>query len=318
MKPYTIHHSYKFLAFAILGAVALVSYRAEPDLFKTPSAESATLVDITGYAWANTPQSAGAPETGTNQGLGWISMNGTNYGVSLDTDTGNFSGYAWVGNGDDGAGSTGWVDFAPTSGYPGAPFHGVKKEGNTLTGWAKVLSLNSENSNNGWIKMSKDASDGDVDYGVTIDPSTGRFSGYAWGSDVIGWVDFAPATAAASGDEVHIVTIACTSDKVVSWGSCTGDDPAFCSSNPSGTPIPGTQLGTCGIGYSGYASQSCNTGKTCGGSCSGDADCDGGETCLLGTLRCGSAETGCGNGTCNAGETLLTCPQDCKGKVQQF
>lgn len=315
MKSHFAYYSYKLLSFVVLGAVILISYHTEPNLFKTSSAESATLVDIIGYAWANTPQSSGAPETGTNQGLGWISMNGTNYGVSLDIDTGNFSGYAWIGNGDDGAGSTGWIDFAPASGYPGAPFHGVKKEGNTLTGWAKVLSM----GNDGWIKMSKDASDGGVDYGVAIDPSTGRFSGYAWGSEVIGWVDFAPTTAAESGEEVHIATIACTLGNVTLWSQCSEEDPAFCSLNPAGTPIPGTQFGTCGVGYSGtVVAPGCSTGKTCGGVCTGDADCGGGETCLLGTLRCGSAATGCGNGSCDAGETLLTCPQDCKGKVQQF
>lgn len=312
---------YKVFSISVIGLVLAVSYGygTNATFFTTPKVESATNVDVLGYAWANTPQSAGDPQTGTDQGLGWISMNGTNYGVTVDLDTGDFSGYAWIGNGDDGAGSTGWVDFAPTSNPPGLPRHGVRKEANgTLTGWAKVISMYNEDPSTGWIKMSKDATDGGANYGVTIDGS-GKFSGYAWGSDVLGWIDFAPAIAGSNG--VRLSTLACTAGVVLSsggsWGACS-EDPAFCSSNPSGTPITGTQVGTCGTGYSGTTTQGCSTGKTCGGLCTSDIDCGGGEVCLLGTGRCGNPTTGCGNGTCNAGETLLSCPQDCKGGVQQF
>lgn len=314
MKSYPIHRWCRVSSFVILGAVLLVAYRSDPNLFKSPRVESATSVNITGYAWANTPQSTGTSETGTDQGLGWIRFNGENHGVTLDLETGNFSGHAWIGNGDDGAGSTGWIDFAPTTGFPGAPFHGVRRVDNTLIGWAKVVSMGDD----GWIKMSKDASDGGADYGVTI-AVDGAFSGYAWGSDVIGWVNFASEIAVAEGSEVHLDTATCTPDNVIlPWGSCN-DDPEFCSSYPSRTPIPGTQLGTCGGGYSGYASQDCSTGLSCGSSpCTSDDDCGGGETCLPGTSTCGSGATGCGNGTCNVGESLLTCPQDCKGTIRQF
>jgi len=39
----------------------------------------------------------------------------------------------------------------------------------------------------------KNIGDGAVsaDYGVNINPADGSFSGYAWGSDVIGWLSFA-------------------------------------------------------------------------------------------------------------------------------
>lgn len=320
MIKFPLYKLHKFIAFGIIGVILAIASLSNNDFLKAPRAESATIVDVLGYAWANTPQSAGDPATGTDQGLGWISMNDPSvpYGVQLDLDTGLFSGYAWIGNGDDGAGSTGWVDFAPAGPYPGDPQHGVKKEGNLLTGWAKVLSMNAENSNNGWIKFSKDASDGGADYGVTVG-TDGTFSGFAWGSEVIGWVDFAPAIAGADG--AHIDFPPCTAPVVESsggsWGSCT-EEPTFCSTNPSGTPITGTRVGVCGDGYTGTAVEGCSIGKTCGSSCATDGDCGGGEVCLLGTLTCGSATTGCGNSTCDTGESLITCPQDCKGTFKQF
>ena len=282
----------------------VVTYQSNPDLFKASNAESATLVDITGYAWTNTPQSAGTPETGTDQGLGWISMNGTNYGVQIDLE-GNFSGYAWIGNGDDGAGSTGWVDFAPTIGFPGAPSHGVRREGNTLTGWAKVVSMYNENTANGWIKMSGTAGDGGS-YGVTINPSTGKFSGYAWGSDVIGWVNFAPTISGVTCPSC----VSCTN-----WSEWVETD---CATVPVGTPIEQTRYRTCG---STPETETLPTGKTCGSSCAGDPSvCGGGQTCVESTSTCTSNPGGvsCPNGTCDDGESLLTCPQDCKGTVQQF
>lgn len=50
----------------------------------------------------------------------------------------------------------------------------------------------------GWIKLSGIAADGSS-YGVTLDiisgsPTENKFSGYAWGSDVVGWIDFGAST----------------------------------------------------------------------------------------------------------------------------
>lgn len=318
MKKLISYRLQKIFSFVILGAIFLVAYQANPDFFRALKVESATNTKVLGYAWANTPQSSGTPIAGINQGLGWISMNGASYGVVIDLDTGNFSGQAWIGNGNGNEGSTGWVDFAPTGPYPGVPLHGVRKEGNVLTGWAKVLSMNNEYPDMGWIKFSKDVGDAGVDYGVTVD-ANGVFSGYAWGSEVIGWVDFAPAIAGV--DRPHIENPPCTAGVVIpsggSWGSCA-DDPTFCEVNPPGTAITGTQIGICGFGYSGNATQSCSTGKTCGSSCTTNSNCGGGEVCLPGTLKCGSPSGGCGNNTCDVGENITSCPQDCKGKFQQF
>lgn len=129
----------------------------------------------TGYAWSSN--------------FGWISFNCTNdtpecassnYGVSVDPATGDFSGYAWSPN-------AGWIDFAPVGPYPETPNYSAQYSmaDSEVTGWAKVLAWGVD----GWIKMNGSWTDG-----VSIDPATGDFSGYAWnGADTeagMGWVSF--------------------------------------------------------------------------------------------------------------------------------
>lgn len=120
---------------------------------------------VTGYAWSDN--------------IGWIQMNPAFGGVQVDSSTGNFSGYAWSDN-------IGWVDFAPTSGFPEAPNEGAKLNLSTgqITGWIKAIAADN-NGWDGWIKMS-----GSWSNGVSVNLATGAFSGYAWGSDVVGWVSF--------------------------------------------------------------------------------------------------------------------------------
>lgn len=140
--------------------------------------------NVTGYAWSDND--------------GWISFgcgndsscNTVEYGVDIDATTGLFSGYAWSDN-------SGWISFN-TSDLAGCPsgtcearvtggFIGEFPK--AVTGWAKVLSLVSE-SGGGFISLSGAA----PDYGVQL-ASDGKFSGYAWASDGIGWISFGTTTA---------------------------------------------------------------------------------------------------------------------------
>lgn len=124
---------------------------------QTPSVSAANQSALFGYAWSSN--------------IGWLNFRGLTknnktFGVSLDNDTGAFSGYAWSPN-------IGWVDFG-----------GVRLESNKITGWAKAL-VGDVDTTDGWdglIKMS------DSNYGVSLDNC--NLSGYAWGSDVIGWLSF--------------------------------------------------------------------------------------------------------------------------------
>lgn len=130
---------------------------------------------LVGYAWSDN--------------IGWVSfypnpnndINNISYGVSFDGNTNNFSGYAWSDN-------IGWIDFSPSSGYPETPSHGARLASDgSVIGWIRALSYG--DGWDGWIKLSGVASDGS-NYGVDVNSSTGVLSGFAWGSDVVGWVSF--------------------------------------------------------------------------------------------------------------------------------
>lgn len=153
------------LTFSITLFVAL-SFGASPVKSHTTSS------NVSDFAWSSN--------------IGWISFNNISggspvpYGVNIDENTGVFSGYAWSSN-------IGWIDFAPTSGFPEAPNHGARLELNgNVVGWARALSHGG--GWDGWIKLSDFGAS--PSYGVSVNHATGVFSGYAWGSDVVGWVDF--------------------------------------------------------------------------------------------------------------------------------
>lgn len=149
---------------------------------------------ITGYAWSGN--------------IGWISMNCTNtnscgtsnYGVNIDS-SGNVAGYAWSSN-------IGWIKFGGFSSFPpagsGTIAANAHATGNNITGWARACAglnnvtspqINQTTPNlsctgvsrtdgwDGWISLSG------TGYGVS-DSSAGAITGYAWGSDVVGWIQF--------------------------------------------------------------------------------------------------------------------------------
>ncbi len=76
-----------------------------------------------------------------------------------------------------------------------------------MTGWVKALSADG-NGWDGWISLAGDGATWNgsscvgandylgtnrCNYGVKLNLITGDFEGYAWGSDVVGWIDFNPA-----------------------------------------------------------------------------------------------------------------------------
>jgi len=149
-------------------------------LFVAPSfAFAGSEHNLSGFAWSSN--------------IGWISFNsindhdsGTagiqsssiNYGVNLDLGTGDLTGYAWSSN-------IGWIQFGGLSGFPtgaGTQAVNAKLSGSSMVGWARALSAN-DSGWDGWISL------GGTGYGVT--QSGTALIGYAWGSSVVGWTDFA-------------------------------------------------------------------------------------------------------------------------------
>ncbi|MEK7132670.1 MAG: hypothetical protein AAB830_01330, partial [Patescibacteria group bacterium] len=76
------------------------------------------------------------------------------------------------------------------NGCPSSPCRAKLNRGTgAVTGWARALAGTALSGNwDGWISLSGK----NPDYGPVL--SNGTFSGYAWGADVVGWVDFSKVT----------------------------------------------------------------------------------------------------------------------------
>ena len=187
-KPKTWLITLLMYVIAISLSVLIVSWQ---NGLKKDMAQAGAEHNVSGWAWS--------------ENFGWVSFNCTNddtcgtsnYGVNIDTTTGNFSGYAWSSN-------IGWIDFAPTSGYPELPNTPAHYDSATgaVTGWAKILSLGDE----GWLKMNDSWPDG-----VAID-SNSDFHGFAWNGNSasgagLGWLSFncANETPPCSGTNYKVV-----------------------------------------------------------------------------------------------------------------
>ena len=145
-----------------------------------PSIVKAASVNVTGYAWSSN--------------IGWIKFDhGKTNPVKYDDSTGKLSGYAWSNN-------IGWIKFDGLSSYPSggtnseataSPLSGTgyfkgwaRACAGTLSGTCATMEPRMDGWD-GWIKF-----DTGKDNPVTINYSTGDFHGYAWGSEVVGWISF--------------------------------------------------------------------------------------------------------------------------------
>ena len=152
------------------------------------------------------------------------------------------------------------------------------------SGWAWAPNI-------GWIKMSGYAAD-NSSYGVKLDQSTGQLSGFAWGGDVIGWVDF-------TGSSIGLIS--CSSSADCPTGQSCGSN-GFCvpssSSCLSSFECPSGQAcinGACSIPSSCSASSDCPAGQVCAnGLCAVSVSCSTGADCPSGV---------CENGLCTATNT---------------
>jgi hypothetical protein len=133
---------------------------------------------ITGWAWSDN--------------IGWISLScidtdvcaTSNYGLSRrrggNGSVGNIEGHAWSEH-------VGWVATVTALGGSGCPSNPCKttiQNNGKIHGWLKVL--NATNGWDGWIHIGSTSSNGT--YGLQF--NYGQITGWAWGSNVTGWIFF--------------------------------------------------------------------------------------------------------------------------------
>ncbi len=175
--------AYFAIAAAIVIGASILSVKA--GIAQTASDTSIPPQRLVGYAWS--------------ENIGWISFNDGSKPVTVDAN-GNLEGYAWSEN-------IGWVKFGNWSTVPDSS-RGTnsKLSGSNLMGWARAVAgmtnaevaaisptvptgLSSADNRGGWdvwISLQGVSLTGTA----TGNPPAQKFTGYAWGADVVGWVEF--------------------------------------------------------------------------------------------------------------------------------
>ncbi len=211
----------------IFGIYLLIVLFAVSTFLYSSKAFAGSGDNVTGWAWGE----AQMPD-GTAGGMGWLSFNCTNpssggcshvddgmqtistkYGVNVDMTTGYMTGNAWSDN-------YGWVQFDAgcPSGTNGECNARLNFTTNKLVGFARVLAGSGPPGWDGWISLNA-VNDQDPDsvglqlsefaYGISYDPGTGALTGFAWGSEVTGWIKFINVvTEAQSTDGLAVIPTA--------------------------------------------------------------------------------------------------------------
>lgn len=181
--------------------------------FLTKEAKAGSEQNVSGFAWSenigwlslnskNCDANGDGKSDGTPAGCPPSGTTISNYGVKVDFYNGKISGYAWSEN-------IGWISFneadtgAPPSNDPcsdssciakAIPFGNLGKNNVPVYGWARALSYG--NGWDGWIRFDHNQTNK-----VYID-EYGDFHGWAWGSDVVGWLSFNCAEGGESGGNI--------------------------------------------------------------------------------------------------------------------
>lgn len=159
--------------------------------FRAVSQTSPT--NLIGYAWS--------------ENVGWVDLNcsnsdsciSNNFGIRIEAD-GVLSGQAWSDN-------IGWISSSEADllDCPAAPCSARLTESG-LDGWMRALAGGTAESGgwDGWIRLRGES----PSYGVLRNGSL--FSGFAWGSTVVGWLDF--SFAGTNDAQLCSPVFACTDD----------------------------------------------------------------------------------------------------------
>ncbi len=119
-----------------------------------------------------------------------------------------------------------------------------------LRGWARACSVYANNCDpsrgvkpdwmrggwDGWISLGDTNPTDGINYGVKINKTTGSMSGYAWGSGVVGWVDFSGVSNTII-DQCPITPPAPLPGGFINnCQTCNPGDPCWCEKYP-GDPL---------------------------------------------------------------------------------
>jgi hypothetical protein len=204
-------NSIKIIISALILLVLLVYFS-----YLKEGKTQANLVSLEGWGWVGADCVDPLENSCelTTLPVGWISFSSNNpeitcknitYGVNINPSTGEISGSAWIGVGEDDnytdcnttENTVGWLDFdsnqTPTcgqNGYPSDYCFPAKLVGQEIQGWAPIISKDflGNTTTVTWVRFKGN------NYGVTFDPNTRKLSGYAWsgwGKDGgLGWIYF--------------------------------------------------------------------------------------------------------------------------------
>lgn len=217
----TLYTHIKTVLYSIIFVVVVLNVFF---LLSTPTVHSGATDNLTGYAWSDT--------------IGWISFNSTNeagptadYGVTVASD-GDMSGYAWSEH-------IGWISFNEAGCPSGTCAPHFDKVTGAVTGWARALSPTSGINTggwDGWISLSGTATDGSP-YGVVA--SGTDWGGYAWGSDVVGWISFGGSLYGVTGTNNDSIQVPLAS--ITQFEVCDADG-TDCVSSGEKVVLPGAPL----------------------------------------------------------------------------
>ncbi|MDB5254870.1 MAG: hypothetical protein JWL92_246 [Candidatus Nomurabacteria bacterium] len=210
--------------------------------------------------------------------IGWIKLNdcddpgnastctGGSYGVNIPNTNGTITGYAWSPN-------IGWITFGdpscPTSGCtPGARVAWKSDGTATISGWARACSVYVANCSgtltdaaytgtwDGYIALDSNTGGGTGGaWGLSIDANK-SITGYAWGSEVMGWINSINASI-YSGLTVQLTasptSISAGGSSTLTIIASTIDNASACSIDKGVGAVPMHQSGS---GWTGTVSVS--------------------------------------------------------------
>jgi hypothetical protein len=188
------------VGFFVLALVLVGTVAYSPKQVATTAVQAQSSGDeLKGYAWSSN--------------IGWLSFNcsdrgvcGTSdYKVTLQSD-GTLTGYAWSPN-------IGWVRFGGLTDFPtgnGTTATNAVRDANSFKGFIRACSVFQSGCSgatkdvgsyelggwDGWISLAGTTTD-NSNYGATLSGNT--FQGYAWGDEVVGWLNFGTGSGGGGG-----------------------------------------------------------------------------------------------------------------------